>query len=668
MRSKQKSKSPTKIGNAFHDKIERLFSKCGFKIEYSDYNKPGADIVASFGDTRILIQCKKSESEGKLGLSDLIDSYATKVRTHHASRAVIATSGIKIPANKLVLHKKEKVAVWDENIVSYYNDLANKIGEYTKYQILSDLDIHKKFEDDILIPALLVKQFDKNFFITKLPVSWIIRSSYVLRRIRTGDTKNYQRILSASRVKVEIPDHLNDEGLIPNSVILVSKDPLVFKKGHLTLSSETGGLWIMDGQHRIYSFANVRNEEVFNRFEIPCIIFDGDKTPKREQAQIFVDINQNAKPVKRALTLELKESFGLSVERGVKLVRSLQKLDFIKNRVRMYAEKSDTTKKNTISFVTLATNQATETIFESVSVPRKYSDKAEEFKLKKAQGVFKNFYKALFIVFKREWNDPDRYVFSTDKGVRALAHLLLITLKSNTTEPNGPYFVRIFRALKNGQPMIQTEFTRRAFAGEAGAKELAEKWAKSIQSGGIADFAPNIIGTGDMALEEAIIRGGDTSRAKNALRKWLPNFTGSVYGEFDYGDVTTIDLLNELLPSKVKEVRLIIDIMREARANEIKEKLEEVKAKNKLDIKIISTHRESVINGKISQFPISHGRWISDGVYKINNEMDLNKESLASRSHVKYLLKLKTDQGLKDFDRHWDFLKEHKDTKIKLYE
>jgi len=651
--------------NGICKKIKTVFLKSGFEIN-SGLGVSKEEMLVSLGKSKIMIQCNdkiKNEKE----ITKIISDYGKKVLRGKANAGIVVLSGFYIPKDYLCFHEKEKVAIWDNSNVDYYKDLVGKINKFAACQILSDLNIHQKFGKDIILPFLNIKQFNKEFYLTKIPIDWIIRSSYVLRRTRPGDIKSYQRLLNSSRIKYEIPDHLNDEGIFPNSIILVSRDNLDFSGSKIKLRSETGSLWIMDGQHRVYSFANVDNKKIINGFELPCVIFNGEKTSKREQAEIFVDINQNAKPVSKALTLELQDSFGLPVAEGVQLVKHLQGLDFIKNRVKMYAEKIDKKRNNTISFVTFATNQATESILEQIKL--KDRKKGKDLKLKETQKAFTNFYKIFYKVFKIEWDDPENFVFSTDKGVRALAHLLYIFLKTNNYKMiSDDKLEEIFTAMKKGNPIISINDTRKSFAGESGASDLASKWIESIRSGGIADFAVDVLG-GVVAelIDDEEIKNRDSLKAKKILKKWFNNFKGNIYGRFNFGDVTTIKLLDNFLNDKVKEVRLIIDVVR-GEEDVILKEIAKIKAKRKITIKLISSSQEIDVKGETKEVPITHGRWISDGRYRIMNEMDLNASSMASKGHRKQFLKVKQDDYSENFEKEWCSLLEHKDVKIKLYE
>src|SRR5699024_8406991 len=60
--------------------------------------------------------------------------------------------------------------------------------------------------------------------------------------------------------------------------------------------------YIIDGQHRVYGYANSKFVE---NNTIPVVAFDGLDTI--EQLEIFMDINQNQKAVSPSLRIDLEE-------------------------------------------------------------------------------------------------------------------------------------------------------------------------------------------------------------------------------------------------------------------------------------------------------------------------------------------------------------------------
>ena len=72
--------------------------------------------------------------------------------------------------------------------------------------------------------------------------------------------------------------------------------------GKLIIPNAYGIAYIIDGQHRVYGYANSKYVE---NNTIPVVAFDGLDTI--EQLEIFMDINQNQKAVSPSLRLDLEE-------------------------------------------------------------------------------------------------------------------------------------------------------------------------------------------------------------------------------------------------------------------------------------------------------------------------------------------------------------------------
>ena len=72
--------------------------------------------------------------------------------------------------------------------------------------------------------------------------------------------------------------------------------------GTLIIPNAYGIAYIIDGQHRVYGYAN--SQYVENN-TIPVVAFDG--LDSIEQLEIFMDINQNQKAVSPSLRLDLEE-------------------------------------------------------------------------------------------------------------------------------------------------------------------------------------------------------------------------------------------------------------------------------------------------------------------------------------------------------------------------
>jgi DNA sulfur modification protein DndB len=315
----QKEENNTKFGNAFHKKVEKLFMDLGMEIKYSSFTGEGPDIIASDPrtKTKFVIQCKATRKP-KLypGLKALINEYAERRRDARADISIIALSGYKISEkiNLDEVSKKKKVRFITDETISEYIQLVSKINSFAIYQILADLGVAKKFDkESFFAPALHIKHPGHQFFVAAPTVEWLLKSASVYRRGGPSlHVKGYQRILNRDRVLRQIPEYLSqNEWVFPNAIICATQDNRsskikLSKKGEISLPSTTGLLWVIDGQHRLYSFANAPKELL--KQKLLTVFFDSSLMKDKAesiQADIFIKLNKNAQRVKPTLVLEL---------------------------------------------------------------------------------------------------------------------------------------------------------------------------------------------------------------------------------------------------------------------------------------------------------------------------------------------------------------------------
>lgn len=195
-------------------------------------------------------------------------------------------------------------------------------------------------------PALRVDQRLGSFFVTVLPAELLLqvcasdRMSAKMNPDGSGYTlEGTQRVINDKRLK-EIAAYINRmDASFPNSVIVAANYDLetgfdqneleeiefevsgnfvqdsrawtVEEKADgchfLTIPSEAKLAAVIDGQHRLFSFANA-NQEALDSMNLVCSVFLD--LPKALQAQIFATINSTQRKVDRSLTYEL---FGYNV-------------------------------------------------------------------------------------------------------------------------------------------------------------------------------------------------------------------------------------------------------------------------------------------------------------------------------------------------------------------
>jgi DNA sulfur modification protein DndB len=150
-----------------------------------------------------------------------------------------------------------------------------------------------------------------------LEPSLLLKMGFVLHRTRANESEmpTYQRLLVPNRLK-GITKFIDQGGYFPNSAIVnfSEKDAKLEFQGHqrgestksrtgiLKIPNAYGIAYIIDGQHRIYAYANSKFLET-NTIPIVALV---DLAPS-EQLELFMDINQNQKAVSPTLRITLEE-------------------------------------------------------------------------------------------------------------------------------------------------------------------------------------------------------------------------------------------------------------------------------------------------------------------------------------------------------------------------
>jgi hypothetical protein len=187
----------------FHNKVNNLLKKAGFKIEDVNYHKPGPDTICNVDGDKILLQCKSTKEINKpyRSLERLADEYATKVRKHRAKVAILAFQNYKIMDKYLgdKLLKRNKIVVWNDRIIDYYDKTVDSTGHYAKYSIKGDLGISDNTNEYFTVPAIKVEQNGRQFFIFRMFPEDLLKYSYVFRR--QYNPKAYQRMLKKIGLK-----------------------------------------------------------------------------------------------------------------------------------------------------------------------------------------------------------------------------------------------------------------------------------------------------------------------------------------------------------------------------------------------------------------------------------------------------------------------------------
>jgi len=343
LKTKTKLKIEKEHSKKFEDDLWCQFYNLGFRHLNFDENfvlpfskdekdTKQIDVVAIKDDTIFLVECKSSE---KLGPARLLkDEFdLLKFRLDGFKKAlwqlygrdkkvkyIFATRNLRINPDSVHIQRLEesKTFYFNNNTYEYINSLIKNYKKAAFYQFLGLVFKNEIInQNKIEIPAVKGQMGNKEYYMFSIEPSILLKMGFVLHRTRANESEfpTYQRLLVPSRLK-GISKFIDEGGYFPNSIILnfnTKKNKVKFEanskltdsnacSGTLIIPNAYGIAYIIDGQHRVYGYANSRYLE---NNTIPVVAFDGLDTI--EQLEIFMDINQNQKAVSPSLRLDLEE-------------------------------------------------------------------------------------------------------------------------------------------------------------------------------------------------------------------------------------------------------------------------------------------------------------------------------------------------------------------------
>ena len=309
----------------FDEKFFLPFSK-----NYED--KKQIDVIAVNQDSILLVECKSSEERKNApsyredfdALNARMGGYLKSLRQIFGDdkkvKYIFATRNLRINKDSEDLKRLEnaKGFYYNENTYEYVNNLIAKYKKAALFQFQGLIFRNQLISPNTIdVPALKGCMGDKEYYVFSLEPSTLLKLGFVLHRTRANDSEfpTYQRLLVPSRLN-GITKFIDEGGFFPNSIIVnfsTDKNRLKFdesskigssrsKAGILRIPNAYAIAYIIDGQHRVYGYANSKFKDSDT---IPVVAFNNLES--EEQLKIFMDINENQKAVSPSLRLDLEE-------------------------------------------------------------------------------------------------------------------------------------------------------------------------------------------------------------------------------------------------------------------------------------------------------------------------------------------------------------------------
>ncbi|MFZ4261666.1 DGQHR domain-containing protein [Sphingobacterium sp. HJSM2_6] len=316
---------------------------------FDNDNKKQIDVLAVNDDTAILIECKSSEKLKKsqsfkddfelLGLR--IDGFKKTLQQVYGRflkvKYIFATRNLRIELDSEDLKRLHNTNSfhYNNNTYRYINDLIKNYKNVAFYQFLGLIFKNEIISKDrIEIPAIKGDMGKKTYYMFSIEPELLLKMGFILHRTKVNESEfpTYQRLLVPKRLP-GITKFIDEGGYFPNSIIInfnSKKHKIQFEAsskmsdsnscfGTLKIPNSYSIAYIIDGQHRVYGYANSKFKKTNT---IPVVAFENLDTS--EQLKIFMDINENQKAVSPSLRLDLEEDLYWNSEKTDKRVKALR--------------------------------------------------------------------------------------------------------------------------------------------------------------------------------------------------------------------------------------------------------------------------------------------------------------------------------------------------------
>lgn len=332
-------------GLDFEKHARDTFRKIGFKkVDGGQGFKIGGhqiDAVAGFDNHLLIIECIWSqERTAKQRIRDEIYAFSGKFPeiqlglksvagySQYKNLHFIIITNATITDELITKASENGITLWNYNVIEYYENLWNYVGNYAFYNLLGELKI-KPEGKPVIIPCFYRIHDKYRTYLFFISAKLLLERTFVARR-ELGRDEYYQRTLNPSRIDVIAKYVDQEDGFFPNDVIVAfnteeerprfikshmkppsereykfSNDytfPYGMQPGFLLFPQSYRACAVIDGQHRLFSFAK-SNKDLM----IP--VFALDDTSYEDQSKIFIDINGKQKKVDPNLVWELQASF-----------------------------------------------------------------------------------------------------------------------------------------------------------------------------------------------------------------------------------------------------------------------------------------------------------------------------------------------------------------------
>ncbi|MCU4180196.1 DGQHR domain-containing protein [Bosea sp. BH3] len=304
-----------------------------FTVELSQHGgKPitkQIDVLAFDDETVVVAECKACETRSKRSLrKDISEFEANKKAIANALKHYLGKDGgqkflwlfvtrnIEWSTTDRGLAEQHNIRIVSERDLRYFSEIAKRLGPAGRFQFHATYLAATKVDAlrDVKVPAIRTKVGGCQAYFFVAPARKLLPISYVNHRdLRDPEAApSYQRLITRNRLQA-VANFIHDGGYFANAIIVNFKNTVRFDQaapqtedgttmGMLTLPSDYKSVWVIDGQHRLYGYAELAESHPTHR--VPVIAFE--KLASEEEGRLFKTINSQQKMVSPGLLDELR--------------------------------------------------------------------------------------------------------------------------------------------------------------------------------------------------------------------------------------------------------------------------------------------------------------------------------------------------------------------------
>ena len=313
-------------------KFDQISASKNFFVRYKTDNSicdANISVLSKDDEVVIIAKCKSLEELSKISMREDVNAFdfekgnvAKTVKKHFGSGFnpkiiwVYVTSNVVWAEAERQYAKERNINIITERELRYFSELARHLGAAGKYQFLAHFLEGQKIPglQSMSVPAIRGKLGDNKFYAFVTTPEKLLKISFVNHRT-LNDPKgapSYQRLIDRKRLKT-IQSYIEGGGFFPTNIIInfdtqrrfdiaekSGSDDVRF--GTLYLPEKFKSAWVIDGQHRLYGYADMDDD--WKQQSIFVLAFE--KLSREEEANLFVTINHEQKSVPKNLMQDLK--------------------------------------------------------------------------------------------------------------------------------------------------------------------------------------------------------------------------------------------------------------------------------------------------------------------------------------------------------------------------